>query len=396
MKFGNLSLPQKLYIFTGVFIIINVAGILLFIPHFEISSSYQNMSSLTLLVLLWFFSAVFIRKTFNAWFILPLRRVRHVSGLASVGDLSRQIENTNTDEIGQISSCIDAMIRNQLNLAKFAERIGDGEYTAEYSILSDKDILGSSITNMRDKLQKLALEDRDRNWSSQGLTRFSAILRDESDDLAGLCDMVLSSLVKYIGANQGLIYLLDKMPGGEKRLELRSAYAWDRKKYISSTLEIGEGLIGQAALEKGIIYITEVPENYIRITSGLGDANPTCLLIVPLIFEDALFGVLELASFRTLKNHEIDFAGKLGEMFASTISRVETNEQTQKLLRDSQQLTEELRAQEEEMRQNLEEMNATQEEMQQREVERIGIFTAINNTLATAEFTYGREDHHHQ
>ena len=95
---------------------------------------------------------------------------------------------------------------------------------------------------------------------------------------------------------------------------------------------------------------------------------------------------MEFASFKTYKPFEIDFVEKLAEIVASTISRANNNKQTQKLLKDSQKLTEELRTQEEEMRQNLEEMNATQEEMQQREVERIGIFTAINNTLATVEF----------
>ena len=165
-----------------------------------------------------------------------------------------------------------------------------------------------------------------------------------------------------------------------------SAYAWDRKKYLTKTIEIGEGLVGQAAIEKGTIYLTDVPDNYVSITSGLGDANPRSILIVPLLFNDELFGVMEFASFKPYQNFEIEFVEKLAEIVASTISRANINKQTQKLLKDSQKLTEELRTQEEEMRQNLEEMNATQEEMQQREVERIGIFTAINNTLATVEF----------
>jgi len=165
-----------------------------------------------------------------------------------------------------------------------------------------------------------------------------------------------------------------------------SAYAWDRKKYISKTIRLGEGLVGQAAIEKGTIYLTDVPENYISITSGLGDANPRCIMIVPLLFDDELFGVMEFASFKVYQNFEVEFVEKVGEILATTISRANINKQTQKLLKDSQKLTEELRTQEEEMRQNLEEMNATQEELQQREVERIGIFTAINNTLGTVEF----------
>jgi len=106
-----------------------------------------------------------------------------------------------------------------------------------------------------------------------------------------------------------------------------------------------------------------------------------------LLFNDELFGVMEFAAFQTYRKFEIEFVKDLADIIASTVSRANINKQTQKLLRDSQKLTDELRTQEEEMRQNLEEMNATQEEMQQREVERIGIFTAINNTLATVEFS---------
>ena len=386
MGFKKLSLERKIILLILALILINGLGFFLFIPSLSVASIYQDITSVSLLLILWISSFIIIKRIFNIYFIIPLSRLEKVSQLSSVGDLSQKVEFAGHDEIGHISASMDAMIQNQLNMAKFAERIGDGDYNAEYTLLSDKDILGSSITNMRDKLQKLAVEDNERNWSSQGLTSFSAILRDEADDMSALCDNVLSSLVKYMEANQGMIYLLQREKGGAGQLELRSVYAWNRKKYLSTTLEVGEGLIGQAALEKGVIYLTDVPDDYIRITSGLGDANPNCILIVPLIFEDELFGVLEIASFRKFKNHEIEFVEKLGEMFASTIARVETNEQTQQLLRDSQQLTEEMRAQEEEMRQNLEEMNATQEEMQQREVERIGIFTAINNTLATAEF----------
>jgi PAS domain S-box-containing protein len=192
--------------------------------------------------------------------------------------------------------------------------------------------------------------------------------------------------VKYLKANQGAVFLLNEENREKPVLEMVSAYAWSRKKHLKKRVEIGEGLVGQAAIEKETIYLTDVPDNFISITSGLGDANPRCILIVPLLFNDELFGVMEFATFKPYEPFEVDFVEKLAEIIASTISRENINKKTEKLLRESQKLTEEMRAQEEEMRQNLEEMNATQEEMQQREVERIGIFTAINNTIATVEF----------
>lgn len=306
--------------------------------------------------------------------------------MTTVGDLSAKLDVNSNDELGCISDSVNCIIQNQSNLSDFLEKIGDGNFNIEYPVLGEKDKLGYSITGMRDKLQKLVSEDASRQWSTEGIAKFSAILREYTDDLKVLCDKLLSDLVKYLNANQGAIFLLDEEEKENVCLEMISAYAWDRKKFITKKIAIGEGLIGQVALEKGTIYLTNVPDNYITITSGLGDANPRSILIVPLLFNDDLFGVIEFASFNEYKDFEISFVEKLAEIIASTISRANITKQTQTLLKDSQKLTEELRTQEEEMRQNLEEMNATQEEMQQREVERIGIFTAINNTLATVEF----------
>jgi PAS domain S-box-containing protein len=347
---------------------------------------YQQLTLLVVVVIFWAIAILMVRQFFQYYIISPLKRSAEISRRASKGDLSEKIEIEREDEIGQIANSLDCIIQNQLNLAEFAEELGEGNFEVDYEMLSDKDKLGMSITGMRDKLQKLAIEDDARNWVSAGLSRFGEILREDDSELNELSDKFLSSLVKYINANQGMVFMLNDSDDKEAYLELLSAYAWNRKKFVEKKVTIGEGLIGQAAIEKDKIYITDVPEEFITITSGLGDATPRCVLIVPMISNDELFGVIELASFNALEEYEIEFVEKLAEILASTISRLKTNEQTQKLLRDSQQLTEELRAQEEEMRQNLEEMHATQEEMQQREVERIGIFTAINNTLGTVEF----------
>lgn len=386
MKFIAYKLSTKNSLILSLFVLLNIAGIIYVLTALNSAVIYQQLSRFIPVLVVWIVLIVLIRYYLKTYIEKPIGILSDVSAAASLGDLSKRTNYRNSDEIGQIASAIDKIVENQLKLADFAEKLGDGNFEVEYSILSEQDKLGTSVTGMRDKLQKIALEDISRNWASQGLTQFSELTREESDDLSLLCDRFLSTLVKYIGANQGMIFLLVRDEKGEESLHLESAYAWDKKKYISRTIAIGEGMIGQAAIEKDIIYLTDVPDNFISITSGLGDANPRCILITPLMFNNELYGILELASFRELKNFEIEFVQKLAEILASTISRTRTNEQTQKLLRDSQKLTEELRTQEEEMRQNIEEMNATQEEMQQREVERIGIFTAINNTLATVEF----------
>ena len=146
-------------------------------------------------------------------------------------------------------------------------------------------------------------------------------------------------------------------------------YAYDRRRYVNKKVEVGEGLIGQAVLEKATVYLKEIPGNYISITSGLGGANPQCILIVPLVHNESVYGVIEMASFRDLQKHEIEFVEKVAESIASTIATVQVNENTRKLLEQSQQMSEELKAQEEELRQNQEELQATQEQLSRRQRE---------------------------
>lgn len=373
-------------IIIGMFILINAGGILIVLSNLSPEIIYRQISLFVLVGIIWAASVYGIWKVLQVFFLKPVEAIERTLELVSAGDLSVEIMLNRKDELGRIADSIDGLIRNQSKLAEFLEKIGDGNFNIEYTVLGDKDKLGHSITGMRDKLQKLVSEDAARQWSSEGIARFSTILRENADDLKTMCDKLLSDLVKYMKANQGAIFLLNEENGEKKTLEMVSIYAWSRKKYYQKTIGEGEGLIGQAAIERETIYITDVPDNYISITSGLGDANPSSILIVPLLFNEELYGVMEFAAFKPYQPYEIGFAEKLAEIIASTISRANINKQTQRLLMDSQKLTEELKAREEEMRQNLEAMNATQEEMQHREVERIGIFTAINNTLATVEF----------
>lgn len=380
------SLIKKINIIILLFLLINAVGIVFVLKNFSLEFLYQQISSFIVILVIWGISLYFIYRLVIKYIYSPVKQIEDVVRLFSTGDLSSCSNLNSTDELGNIGNYINAIIENQSRLSEFLERIGDGNFNIEYKVLSEKDKLGHCITGMKDKLHKLVTDDARRQWSSEGIAKFGTILRENSDNMKSMCDRLLSELVKYLKANQGVIFLINSS-GENPLLEMYSAYAWDRKKYLSRKIEIGEGLIGQAVIEKNTIILTDVPDNFITITSGLGDANPRSILIVPLLFNEEAFGVIEFAAFKPFEKFEIEFVEKLAEIVASTISGSNINKKTEKLLKESQKLTEELRKQEEEMRRNFEEMNATQEEMQQREVERIGIFTAINNTLATIEFS---------
>lgn len=251
-------------------------------------------------------------------------------------------------------------------MSNFAEKLGQGNY-AESLDLED-DALADALIRMRDKLKEVAEEDRKRNWSTQGQTKIADILRGQ-EDIKEMGDKILSFLLDYVEANQGGIYVMEDEDPNNKKLVLTSYFAFQKKKFIEQEVNIGQGLVGQAAKESKIIYLTEIPNDYIQITSGLGEANPRCIAVVPLIFNERVEGILEIASFTPLEEYKLDFLEEIGESIASSLSALKVNARTKKLLDESQELTTEMRQKEEEMRQNMEELMATQEDAERRERE---------------------------
>ena len=148
-------------------------------------------------------------------------------------------------------------------------------------------------------------------------------------------------------------------------LEMTACYAYNRRADGKNSAA-ERGLVGRCYVEKKTILMVDVPRDYIKITSGLGEENPRCLLIVPLIANDIVQGVVELATFTPYQKYQIDFIEKLAASIAATLASVKINMRTAQLLTQTQQQAEEMRAQEEEMRQNMEELHATQEEMERK------------------------------
>jgi PAS domain S-box-containing protein len=211
------------------------------------------------------------------------------------------------------------------------------------------------------------------------------MLRQTTQNIEDLSYNVLTYLVNYTGSNQGAIFLAEDSSSEKPIFEMAAAYAYERKKHMTKTIALGEGLIGTCAIEKETIFMDDIPDNYIRITSGLGKANPKSLIIVPLKVKDIIYGVLELASFNRYNKFEIDFLENAAESIASTFSISKINIVTSQLLEQSQQQQEEMRAQEEEMRQNMEELQTTQEESARRELEMNGILDALDSSYIVLE-----------
>lgn len=312
----------------------------------------------------------------------PLRAITKVLLGMSEGSLSKDmLTNYQTgDEIEEISTALNRFIKGLSDKAVFAEEIGKQHYDNQLELLSDKDSLGKSLVEMQKSLidaqiseEKRLKEDEKRKWANEGLAKFSDILRQNANSIGELSTIFIRELVKFNKANQATLFLLE-----EGVYRAKATYAYDRDKYYLSEIQPGEGLVGTCIIERKPIYLTDIPNGYIKITSGLGQATPNALFICPIQTEKEVLGVIEIASFNVFEAYQRTFIETTCTNLASVVEAVKVNENTKLLLEQTQQQTEEMKAQEEEMRQNLEELQATQEEIAKKSSEMASVLTALN------------------
>jgi hypothetical protein len=341
-----------------------------FIPQAKFSFSYliENLLGFlsVIIVLLIIIAIVFYRLASSI--SKSINRLKNNVENLSRGELV-QVEETNLqNEIGAMTIAVKSLVMGMNSTSQFAMQIGEGNLSTNFRALSEKDVLGHSLLSMRDNLLKIREEEHRRSWVTNGLAKIGEILRTNFTSSSELYDGIINFVVKYIHSNQGGLFLLSE-DAAESSLSLVACRAYERKKFLEKRIASGEGLVGQCFLEREMIYMTSVPKNYTFITSGLGGATPTAIILVPLKVNESIVGVLELASLIPYEQHERELLQKFAESIASTISTVRINDRTRQLLEQSQQLAEEMKSQEEEMRQNMEELSATQEEMVRKEQE---------------------------
>ncbi|MBI9066132.1 MAG: GAF domain-containing protein [Salinivirgaceae bacterium] len=359
----------------------------------EMSKSFTNFQDFILIALTLITLFILLTGFFTSRSIInPIFKLKEFLLTMTKGMLPTEKMETANDEIGDMADALNIYIENMRKTSEFAVEIGKGIYDTKFEALGEEDMLGNALINMKENLYKAKVKndersktDEIRNWITKGLADFGDILRQNSDNMSNLAKNIITKLIDYLEVNQGAMYILNENDETHTFFEMQSAIAYGREKYEKHNYEISEGLVGRCAFEKLPIYLKEIPEDYIRITSGLGGAEPNYLLLVPLVINEKVMGVIEMASFNKFHKYQIEFITTLGENIASTISNVRINEQTKHLLDESKLRGDELSSQEEELRQNMEELQATQEEAARREREMLHTIDAINNTMGTIE-----------
>ncbi len=308
-----------------------------------------------------FFSFVFSTQ--------PIKKILDSLRKLAQGKSLEPQEITQKDEYGKIFDAINQLIGRLNRASHFAKEVGRANFKTDYTALSKQDELGNALLEMRHNLKKISEEENKRKWVNEGVNKFNDMIKLNPHTIEDLAFQVLSELVLYVSANQGAIFLIAENEAKEPCLELRACYVHGRRKYTSKRVYEGDGLVGQAWQEGAPIYLSKVPTQYIKIGTELGEMMPSCLFIVPLKFNEAIQGVLEISSPNQFAEYEKGLMLKVMELLASAVSIANFTANTNKLLEESQYMMENLRSQEEEVRQNYEELQATQEEMSRREQE---------------------------
>lgn len=354
-------------------------ALVMVVPKSTIVQASQSSFIIALLLgllgvsLIGFFIYIELRKHI----IKPIAKVTSSLEKLAKGEIDEESlvnsEDNSDDEIGQMTKYLSKTVDGLTKKVIFSKEIGSGNYDASLDLLSTDDTLGQSLIDMgqglrtaKEENKKRKAEDDNRQWINEGLAKFSAMLRMDNDNLERLGSNIIKNLVDYLNANQGGLFILNNDTVVEPTFELLASYAYNRQKFINKSILFGEGLVGTCAIEKQTIHLTNIPENYITISSGLGEAKPRSLIIVPLKIEEDVLGVVEIASFNDFDAFQIDFVEKVAQSIAQTLVTVRTTIQTSELLSKTQQQAEEMKAQEEEVRQNLEELETIKEELEKR------------------------------
>jgi len=330
-------------------------------------------SALVLLLVVFSLLTILLLSFLQQSISKPLHELKNFVWELEKGKLPETKTDVEYDEISAMQTSLNTFVNHLKEKTSFASEIRKGNLSAHFEAVSSKDLLGFALLEMQASLQnaineeKQRLEDdKKRNWITTGTHKMSEVLRRHLP-IDQLANEILSNLILYIEAHVGALFIYHAENKEDAYLELMAAVALDKEKYLKKRVHLKDGLVGTCALERRTIYMTDIPSDYIQITSGLGDARPRSLLIVPLETNEELFGIIEIASVTVLEKHVVQFVEQISESIAAVLAGMRTTTQTAKLLQQSKRQAEELSSQEEEMRQNLEELQATKEEAVRKE-----------------------------
>jgi len=269
-----------------------------------------------------------------------------------------------TDNVNIMASNLTTQVRAIATVTQ-AVTEGELEQTIQIDARGELQDLTENVNQMVRSLKDTTDKNLEQDWLKTNLANFFSIMQGQKS-MEKVATLIMSKLPPVISAYHGTFYLMEE---GEKAptLNLFASYAYKERKNVSNRFALGEGIIGQCALEKDRILITQVPGDYVKITSSLGEATPLNIIALPVIFEGAVLAVIELASFKSFSDIHILFLEQLTENIGVVLTTIQANMRTEKALAESQTLTLDLQSQQEELKSANEQLESQTSELQKTE-----------------------------
>ena len=283
-----------------------------------------------------------------------------LGGQAQVADVSGTWRKL-TENVNQLAGTLTTQLRA---IAEVSTAVTQGDLSQQISVEAEGEVaeLKDNLNQMIDNLRETTRANQDQDWLKTNLAQFTGHMQG-GRDLLDLSRLIVSELTPLVGASQGSFFLSDDSQG-EVSLRRMASYGYRPRKGVPSVFPLGEGLVGQAALERTPILLKDVPGDYIRISSGLGEAPPLNIVILPVLFEEQVLGVVELASFNPFSAVQMQFLEQLMESIGVSLNAIIASSRTQELLVESQRLASELQEKSGELESQQKELQQTNAELE--------------------------------
>ena len=256
-----------------------------------------------------------------------------------------------TDNVNQLAANLTNQVRA---ISDVATAVTQGDLTRQVGVEANGEVaeLKDKLNEMIRNLRETTRQNTEQDWLKTNLERFTRMLQGQRD-LATVSNLILAELAPLVSAQHAVFYSMSSpSDGSEPLLRFQAGYGYDERKHLLTTFRVGQGLVGQCAKEKHRILLSEVPTDYVRINSGLGDSTPLNIIVLPVLFEGAVRAVVELASFSPFSEVHQTFLDQLPESIGLVLNTIEADTLTENLLKRSQSQAEELRAQQAELRES--------------------------------------------
>ena len=323
------------------------------------SFSGMMKKHMILIISLLFFFAVLIGIVYVEKLLFPVVQLAQWIKNISVGDLTLHKVNPVSAELKNIATGVNDVAVTFRNISKVAQAISVGDTSQYLDVRHENDNLSKSINQMKVKLEDAANSRKSQTWIKDGASGLNEVMRGDKE-IDAITKDIITYIVKYLNSQVGALYLFNE---SDKKLYLTSSYAFTQRKGINNAVQMGEGLIGQCAKEKEIIHIAPVPDDYLHITSGLGESSPKSIMVAPIVFEDELIGVIEIGSIESFDKQKTEFLHNTLKSIGISLHSAESRAKVRMLLSKTQAQADELRIQQEELKQTNEELQVQQEEL---------------------------------